>query len=178
MRSDRHRFLLIVVTWVVVIASVRWVTDLVRICTRNLASRLDGGSSNKHARRMTMARASATRCCRRPTIARELMLGRLSPSASVADALQSPQLVAREPPDHATLSKRQMREQRIVLKHETDIALVCGQAGDVPPAGRMLPASGCSNPRSSTNVVVLPHPDGPSKVRNSPRHVQMHVRAA
>src|SRR5688572_4679468 len=31
-----------------------------------------------------------------------------------------------------------------------------------------VPASGASNPATRRNSVVLPHPDGPSSVRNSP----------
>src|SRR5262245_55384865 len=34
---------------------------------------------------------------------------------------------------------------------------------------RMSPASGDSSPASRRSVVVLPHPDGPSREKNSPR---------
>ena len=36
------------------------------------------------------------------------------------------------------------------------------------PAMRMTPPVGASNPASIIRQVVLPDPDGPSKVRNSP----------
>ena len=42
------------------------------------------------------------------------------------------------------------------------------------PASSTLPASGCSKPAISRSVVVLPEPDGPSSVKNSPRaHVEV-----
>ena len=37
------------------------------------------------------------------------------------------------------------------------------------PSSRISPAVGISNPASIISVVVLPEPDGPSSVRNSPR---------
>ena len=36
------------------------------------------------------------------------------------------------------------------------------------PASSMLPPSGRSNPAISRSSVVLPEPDGPSSVKNSP----------
>ena len=37
------------------------------------------------------------------------------------------------------------------------------------PASSMRPASGSSKPAMRRSVVVLPEPDGPSSVKNSPR---------
>ena len=37
------------------------------------------------------------------------------------------------------------------------------------PASSMRPASGSSKPAMSRSVVVLPEPEGPSSVKNSPR---------
>src|SRR5579872_2780290 len=39
------------------------------------------------------------------------------------------------------------------------------------PLSEMMPWVGASNPASIISVVVLPEPDGPSKVRNSPRRI-------
>src|ERR671932_790407 len=36
------------------------------------------------------------------------------------------------------------------------------------PPSRTRPSSGCSNPAITRSVVVLPEPDGPSSVKNSP----------
>jgi len=36
------------------------------------------------------------------------------------------------------------------------------------PFSRMVPASGCCRPATIIKVVVLPEPEGPSRVRNSP----------
>src|SRR5579859_3682778 len=36
------------------------------------------------------------------------------------------------------------------------------------PSSRILPALGVSNPATMRSIVVLPHPLGPSKVKNSP----------
>ena len=37
------------------------------------------------------------------------------------------------------------------------------------PSMRMLPLAGCSRPAMARKVVVLPQPDGPSRVTCSPR---------
>src|SRR3546814_7666266 len=49
---------------------------------------------------------------------------------------------------------------------------LCGglSASDRPPR-RMSPAVGVSKPASIINVVVLPEPEGPRRVRNSPRPI-------
>src|SRR6201998_4409627 len=36
------------------------------------------------------------------------------------------------------------------------------------PPIRISPSSGCSNPATSRSVVVLPHPEGPSREKNAP----------
>jgi hypothetical protein len=44
-----------------------------------------------------------------------------------------------------------------------------GRSDTSVPASSTVPASGRSKPAISRNVVVLPEPDGPSSVKNSPR---------
>ena len=43
-----------------------------------------------------------------------------------------------------------------------------GTAVTSSPATKMRPRLGCSKPASMVSVVVLPEPEGPSRVRNSP----------
>ena len=64
---------------------------------------------------------------------------------------------------------RHVRKQRVVLEHHSDFALVRGKAWTDTPSTRIVPAVVCSNPASIIRQVVLPDPEGPSRVRNSPR---------
>ena len=63
---------------------------------------------------------------------------------------------------------RHVRKERVVLKHDADVALVGGQIADRHAIDADGPAAGVSNPASIIKQVVLPEPDGPSMVRNSP----------
>ena len=62
-----------------------------------------------------------------------------------------------------------VREERVVLEDRVDVALERRHARDVVAAELDVPASGCSKPAIMRSVVVLPEPDGPSIVKNSPR---------
>src|SRR6266704_3671134 len=43
------------------------------------------------------------------------------------------------------------------------------------PSNATLPESGTSNPAMMRSVVVLPHPDGPSSPKNSPRSTSIET---
>ncbi len=67
------------------------------------------------------------------------------------------------------LADGHVREQRVVLEDGVDVARV-GRARRrrrCPPSST-VPASGRSKPAISRSVVVLPEPEGPSSVKNSP----------
>ena len=70
-----------------------------------------------------------------------------------------------------------MREQRVVLEHHADVALVRRRARITSRSPkRMLPLSGRMKPASTISSVVLPEPEGPSSVRNSPaRDIEVQV---
>ena len=59
-------------------------------------------------------------------------------------------------------------EQGVALEDRVGRPLVRRQAGDVDALDLHPPALGCSNPAIIRRVVVLPQPEGPSKVKNSP----------
>ena len=63
---------------------------------------------------------------------------------------------------------RQVREQRVVLEDGVHVALERRRGGDVLAAQRTVPAVGRSKPAIIRSTVVLPEPDGPSSVTNSP----------
>ena len=65
----------------------------------------------------------------------------------------------------------QMRKQRIALEHRVHRALVRRQVGDVLTIQQDLPEVGISNPAISRSSVVLPQPEGPSRVKNSPLRI-------
>ena len=71
---------------------------------------------------------------------------------------------------YSTLSRDgHVREQGVVLEDGVDLAVVGRDAGHVArrPA-RPVPESGSSKPAIIRSVVVLPEPEGPSMVKNSP----------
>ena len=61
-----------------------------------------------------------------------------------------------------------MREEGVVLEDHADVALVRRQERDLAVAEQTLPASGPTKPASTMRSVVLPEPEGPSSVMNSP----------
>ena len=70
-----------------------------------------------------------------------------------------------------------VREQRVVLEHHADVRACAAAASSIGcPRSRISPAVGRSKPASIISVVVLPEPEGPSSVRNSPfRDVEIEV---
>ena len=67
------------------------------------------------------------------------------------------------------LADRHVREQRVVLEAHVDLALVRRDADHVGRrGGGSCPSVGSSNPAIMRIVVVLPQPDGPRSVMNSP----------
>ena len=61
-----------------------------------------------------------------------------------------------------------MREQRIALKDQADIALRGRHLGDLAIADLDAPEVGAAMPAISDSIVVLPEPLGPRIVVNSP----------
>jgi hypothetical protein len=59
-----------------------------------------------------------------------------------------------------------VREQRVILKDEADVAPIRRLAGDILAVEADAP--GIRYPAIIRSVVVLPQPEGPSSVRNSP----------
>jgi len=74
---------------------------------------------------------------------------------------------------------RHVAEQRVVLEHESDMALAGAMSQRIlRPSIRTSPTSGQSRPAMIRNSVVLPEPDGPSSASNSPcRPSDRHCRA-
>jgi len=68
------------------------------------------------------------------------------------------------------LLHRHMRKKRVVLEHHADVALLRGMLSIERPSRRILPRVGASKPASIMRI-VLPEPDGPSIVKNSPRAI-------
>ena len=123
----------------------------------------------------TSARASATRCCWPPESWAGLRslncASRTISSARVTRVPISALGIFRTESGNATFSAtRHVRKQRVVLEHHADVALVRRQAGrPICPRAVISPWLGRSKPASMFKVVVLPEPDGPRNVRNSPR---------
>jgi hypothetical protein len=66
------------------------------------------------------------------------------------------------------LPHRQVREDRVILEHHADVALVRRDGVDDLVVEADRPASMLLNPAIMRSSVVLPQPDGPSSVKNSP----------
>ena len=62
-----------------------------------------------------------------------------------------------------------VREQRVVLEHRVDVALVGRARVTSLRRGTRAPLVGRSKPAIIRRQVVLPEPDGPSSEKNSPR---------
>jgi hypothetical protein len=61
-----------------------------------------------------------------------------------------------------------MRKERVVLEHHAHVALIGGRRSTRLPSTWIAPLVGFSNPASIIRSVVLPEPDGPSRLTNSP----------
>ena len=66
------------------------------------------------------------------------------------------------------LLHRHVREERVVLEHGVDVALGGRDAGYVDAGQLDAPLVGPLEAGDQRSVVVLPEPDGPSSVKNSP----------
>ena len=71
-------------------------------------------------------------------------------------------------PEGDVLVDRQVGEQGVVLEDRVDVALVGRQPGHVLARSSIRPEVGCSKPPIMRRVVVLPQPDGPRRLKNSP----------
>ena len=142
---------------------------------RTRASSADSGSSSsRRPGESASARATATRCCWPP----ESCAGYLRAGFRQADELQ--QLHdARLDLDfrHAAADEavadvggdRQVREQRVRLEDDAEIAVRRRQVGDfLARPGRCGPEVWMSSPAIARSSVVLPQPEGPRKQTNSP----------
>ena len=61
-----------------------------------------------------------------------------------------------------------VRVEREHLEHEGDVALAGRLEPTSSPSSRICPEVGSSSPAIIRSVVVLPQPDGPSSMKNSP----------
>ena len=140
---------------------------------RRASSAPSGSSSSSTGGSSTSARASATRCCWPP----ESCAGRRC--AVVLQAHQRQRLgdaaldlglggalVAQAEGD--VVGHRLVREERVALEDRVDAPLVRRRARHVGAVEQDLALVGRSKPAISRSVVVLPQPDGPSMVKNSP----------
>ena len=72
-------------------------------------------------------------------------------------------------PEGDVLEDVEVREQRVVLEHRVDRALVGLEPADVLPGdGDRSRWSAPRDPATIRSVVVLPQPDGPSSAKNAP----------
>ena len=67
---------------------------------------------------------------------------------------------------------RHVREQRVVLEHRVDVALVRRHPRDVDPLEADGALGRVSKPAIIRSVVVFPQPDGPSSEKNSPEAME------
>ena len=154
-----------------------------RIASRSLASRLLSGSSRSSSLgSLTSARANATRCCWPPLRCGD---GRSAKSCSLTS-------------DSAFITRGRTSRDGVLIapctsgKATLSNTLKCGQiaydwntmprlrrlagtktcrslAKTATPSISIVPDVGVSRPATHCSVVVLPHPLGPSSVKNSPR---------
>ena len=146
------------------------------ICWRSFRSRAPSGSSRSSTRgRLTRARASATRCRWPP----ESSAGRRAAQAGQAHELERLGARVARARARGTFLTRQaighvlrhghVGEERVVLEHGVDVALVGRHARDVDAVElEGARASGWSKPAIRRRQVVLPEPEGPSSEKNSP----------
>ncbi len=137
-------------------------------------SRAESGSSSSRMRGPNAsARAMATRCCWPPDNSRGLRSARLSrpTSASSISATRhrsSPSPFADLEGEGDVVGDAQMREEGIALEDETEIAVLRVKMGYVLASSLIVPLLGVVKPASDISKVVLPDPEGPSRVTNSP----------
>ena len=167
-----------------VMPTSRWIRlSSICIASRSLRSRAASGSSRSRALgRLTSARASATRCCWPPDICagrrRANSASRTISSISIARRrVSSPAtFFARRP--NATLSYTDMCGNRAYCWKTVFTLRSCGGTLETStPSSRTRPAVGRSNPAIIFSNVVLPHPDGPSREKNSPRTIAKSARS-
>ena len=66
------------------------------------------------------------------------------------------------------LRHRHVRIERVGLEHHGDVALAGARSLTTRSPKLIVPRVGCSSPASMRSVVVLPQPEGPSRLTNSP----------
>ena len=78
-------------------------------------------------------------------------------------------MLSRLQAERDVLGDGQVREERVVLEDDADVAPVRRPGDPISsPSSRMVPRSAASRPATMRSKVVLPHPEGPSSDMNSP----------
>ena len=167
------------VTKMNVIPTSRWIRLSSNcIASRSLRSSAASGSSSSRAAGMfTRARARATRCCWPPEswVERRSANSASLTTSSMSSARRRASLVgtffARSP--KATLSTIDMCGNSAYCWNTVLTLRLCGGTSDTStPSSSTLPDVGSSKPAMILSRVVLPHPDGPSIEKNSPRPIE------
>ena len=123
---------------------------------------------------MTMARASATRCCWPPeswrmrACARPVEPHHLERRADARARSRPSRSLAHAQAEGDIVEDGHVREERVALEHHADVAPIRRHGGDVAAVDHDAARARRSKPASMLSKVVLPQPDGPSRVRSSP----------
>ena len=143
---------------------------VLRMAARRPVSSAENGSSSSISRGCwASARASATRCCWPPdsSCGQRRAMSASRATLSISSAMRccfAPPLRGQAEADVG--GHRQVREQRAVLRHVADPALVgrhrVGAVDQDLAVEVTLPASGNSKPAIMRSSVVLPEPEGPT----------------
>ena len=153
----------------------RRLTSICMSSRRFLSSAPNGSSSRRMRGSTASARASATRCCWPPESWRGKRSREAPPSCTSGEhapprarSSPAPRSPGAQPEGHV-LVDRHVREQRVVLEDDADVAAAGGQMVDGARRrpGR-CPRSGATKPAMIRSSVVLPQPLGPSRATNSP----------
>ena len=172
------------VTKMNVIPISRWIRlSSICIASRSLRSRAASGSSSSSALgRLTSALARATRCCWPPDSCAGRRTAnsarRTTSSISIARRRTSADstFLARRP--KATLSNTDMCGKRAYCWKTVLTLRLCGGTSDTStPSSMTRPLVGRSKPAMIFSSVVFPHPEGPSKEKNSPRRMEKSARS-
>ena len=171
------------VTYTNVVPTSRWIcaSSTCSRCRSFRSSAPSGSSSSSTAGRLTSARATATRCCWPPDSC---------PGSAVAELLEPDELERLLDPARATRTtgrapssgrSRRCRARVMCGKSAYDWKTVltlrrCGGSASTRSSRiQISPLDGLTKPPIRFSVVVLPHPDGPSRQKNSPSPISRSV---
>ena len=182
-RSDRfNASLWSWVTKIVVTPSLRWISrSSTCIEARKFLSSAENGSSSRRTLRIDHQSA-------RQRDALLLAAGKLARLAILVTRELDQRQRVRDPPLDFGLRHvahleaiadigrdRHVREQRVILKHHADLALIGRHVVDPFAGDQDFSAVRAEEPRARLRTVVLPQPDGPSSVMNSPRRIANEI---